>query len=416
MNLGYVISVIEQIASRAFDRPYPSKLVINFTYKFIGSPRASILILGFIIIPMMLLTTLLTTLLICGILIYSRDWHLPISGDSSLSGPQKFHQKTTPRIGGLAIFIGLQIGLGVLIYSNSSFTQQCFYILLASLPVFVAGLAEDLTKKVGVKYRLFGAFFSGLAFCWLFEIQAIRLDVIYLDALLQNPLLAIAFLCFAIAGLANAYNIIDGFNGLASMVSIISLIAILCVSIQVNDGLVIELALMTIGAIGGFFLCNYPRGLIFLGDSGAYLIGFLIACLSILLVARHDTISPWFALTVNAYPILETIFTIWRRKFHQGKSVGLPDASHFHSLIYRRVMRFSHNEDDKTHQYLRNAKTSPYLWVLSSLSIVPTLFCWNSTPALIVCAVGFVLLYLYIYRKMVRFKVPGWVNRPPPLK
>jgi UDP-GlcNAc:undecaprenyl-phosphate GlcNAc-1-phosphate transferase len=362
---------------------------------------------------MLLLTTFLTSLLICGILIYTNDWHLHFSGDHDVTGPQKFHQKTIPRIGGLAIFLGFQLGLWVSAYSNSSIALQCFYLLLASLPVFIAGLAEDVTKMVGVKLRLISAFCSGLLFTWLFEIVAIRLDVIYLDPLFQNPWLAIPFLCFAIAGVSNAYNIIDGFNGLASMVGIISLTAIFYVGLQFNDGLVMTLALMAIGAIGGFFLWNYPRGLIFLGDSGAYWIGFLIACLSILLVARHDMVSPWFALMVNAYPIFETLFTMWRRKVQQGKSMGLPDGVHFHSLIYRRVMRWVRHGDGKPHHYLQNAKTSCYLWLLSTIGVIPAVLWWDSSAALMPAAVGFLIVYVYLYRKLVRFQTPGWINRPP---
>jgi UDP-GlcNAc:undecaprenyl-phosphate GlcNAc-1-phosphate transferase len=361
---------------------------------------------------MSILITFLASIVFCCILVYTKNWHLRFSGDYDLSGPQKFHKKTTPRIGGLAIFISFQFGLGSLAYSNYSIAQQCFYLSLASLPVFVAGLAEDFTKTVGVKWRLISSFCSGFFFIWLFEIMAIRFDLIYLDTLFQNPSIVIVFLSFAIAGLANAYNIIDGFNGLASMVGIISLAAISYVGLQINDELVIMLALITISAIGGFFLWNYPRGFIFLGDSGAYWIGFLIACLSILLVVRNDMVSPWFALMVNAYPIFETLFTIWRRSVYQRKSLGLPDGVHFHTLIYRRVLRWEHIVNDKPLYYLRNAKTSPYLWLLSSIGVIPAVIWWDSTVALMTAAVGFLLIYLYLYRMIVRFQTPRWFNPP----
>lgn len=362
---------------------------------------------------MSVLASFIASLIVCGLLVYSRGWHLRFSGDHDLNGPQKFHETSTPRIGGLAIFMGLQTGLGGLVLSASPLASACFYMMLASLPVFVAGLTEDLTKTVGIKWRLLSAFLSGILFVLLFEIDAIRLDVFYLDALLQNPWVALLFLSFAIAGVSNAYNIIDGFNGLASMVGIISLCAIAYVGLQVGDALVTTTALLAIAAIAGFFLWNYPRGLIFLGDSGAYLIGFIIACLSILLVVRHATVSPWFALMVNAYPIFETIFTMWRRTVHQGKSIGLPDGAHFHSLIYRRVMRWVHHGDGKPHHYLRNAKTSPYLWALSSIGVIPAVLWWDSSTALMLAALAFVLLYIHLYRKMVRFQTPEWINRPP---
>lgn len=69
------------------------------------------------------------------------------------------------------------------------------------------------------------------------------------------------------------------------------------------------------GAIGGFFIWNYSRGLIFLAHGGAYLISLFIAVLSIILLIT--------------YPIFERLFTIWRRKVHQVKNLGLPDGAHF---------------------------------------------------------------------------------------
>ncbi len=142
---------------------------------------------------------------------------------------------------------------------------------------------------------------------------------------------------------------------------------------------------------------------------GAYLIGFSIACLSLLLVARNPRVSPWFAIMVNAYPIFETLFTIWRRSVHQGKNPGLPDGAHFHSLIYRRIMRWACPGDQS---YWANAKTSPYLWVLSSVGVIPALLWWHSTPALIVSAVVFVILYNLTYRQIVTFRTPNWLGRP----
>jgi UDP-N-acetylmuramyl pentapeptide phosphotransferase/UDP-N-acetylglucosamine-1-phosphate transferase len=231
-----------------------------------------------------------------------------------------------------------------------------------------------------------------------------------LDAWFSHPWFVVLFLAFGVAGLSNAYNIIDGFNGLASMVAIISALAITYVAFKVGDPLILNLALALIGAIAGFFLWNYPKGLIFLGDSGAYLIGFVIACLSIVLVARNPIVSPWFAIMVNAYPIFETLFTIWRRSVHQGKNPGLPDGAHFHSLIYRRIMRWAHPGDQS---YWANAKTSPYLWVLSSLGVIPALLWWDSTMALITSAALFMVLYNLTYRQMVTFRTPSWLGRPP---
>lgn len=360
----------------------------------------------------LLLSSLFASLVVCGLLIRYRDWHLRFTGDHDLTGPQKFHEEVTPRIGGVGIAAGLITAIIMGSWSNLPLAKSLSLIALAALPVYTFGITEDLTKRIGVKVRLISAFISGALFLFIFDISSIRLDIPIVDTLMAHPAAAVFFLAFAIAGLSNAYNIIDGFNGLASMVGIIAATAILYVAFKVQDPLVISLAFITIGSISGFFLWNYPRGLIFLGDGGAYLIGLLIAIASILLVVRHPSVSPWFALMVNAYPIFETLFTIWRRAVHQGRNPGRPDGAHFHSLIYRRVMRWVYH-DGKPHHYLHNAKTSPYLWVLSSLGVIPAILWWNSTLLLVLSAAVFVMFYLYAYRAIVTFKTPIVIrNRP----
>jgi UDP-N-acetylmuramyl pentapeptide phosphotransferase/UDP-N-acetylglucosamine-1-phosphate transferase len=223
------------------------------------------------------------------------------------------------------------------------------------------------------------------------------------------PAVSLAFTIFAITGLANAYNIIDGFNGLSSMVGIITLLALGYLGLKFNDASIIFLSFTMASAILGFFLLNYPRGLIFLGDGGAYLIGFWVATLSVMLVNRHPEISPWFALMVNAYVIMETLFTIYRRKFHQGKSPGHPDGIHFHSLIFRRILNPSHTPNE-LEWFNANSKTSPYLWILSSLATIPAILFWSSTPILIGFFLLFSISYIWLYKRIVSFKTPAWMH------
>ena len=161
-------------------------------------------------------------------------------------------------------------------------------------------------------------------------------------------------------------------------------------------------------AIMGFFLLNYPRGLIFLGDGGAYLIGFWVATLSVLLVNLHPEISPWFAVMVNAYPIMETLFTIYRRKFHQGKSPGHPDGIHFHSLIFRRILNRTHINTELD-WFNANSKTSPYLWIITSMATIPAILFFHSTPILIGFIALFTAAYVWLYKKIITFKTPKWI-------
>jgi UDP-N-acetylmuramyl pentapeptide phosphotransferase/UDP-N-acetylglucosamine-1-phosphate transferase len=119
-------------------------------------------------------------------------------------------------------------------------------------------------------------------------------------------------------------------------------------------------------------------------------------------------VSPWFALLVNAYPIFETLFTIWRRKVHQGKNPSLPDGAHFHSLVYRRIIRWADaHKSNETISYAKNAKTSPYLWLLSSMAVFPAIIWWQTTWILQCFALVFCISYVWIYSAVVKFKTPN---------
>jgi UDP-N-acetylmuramyl pentapeptide phosphotransferase/UDP-N-acetylglucosamine-1-phosphate transferase len=114
---------------------------------------------------------------------------------------------------------------------------------------------------------------------------------------------------------------------------------------------------------------------------------------------------------VNGYPIFETLFTIWRRKVHQGKNPGLPDGAHFHSLIYRRLIRWAEVYKTKdAASYSKNAKTSPYLWVLSSLAVFPAIIWWQTTWILQCFALLFCISYVWAYNAVVKFKTPSIFN------
>ena len=352
-----------------------------------------------------LVATFLSSFVATFLIIHFKNLHQHYSADWDLAGPQKFHTNAVPRIGGISIAIGLFVGI---LFGFKSIKSPFIEITLfaCTIPTFIVGLTEDLTKKISVHLRLVFTAIAAALFVYLAPIEIIRVDIHYLDIILSAPFAGTVLAIFAITGLANAYNIIDGFNGLASMVGIITLLAIAYVSVVVGDSLILNLSLLLVSAILGFFIWNYPRGLIFLGDGGAYTIGFWISSLSILLIFRHEEISPWFALLINGYPIVETLFTIYRRKIHQGKSPGQPDGSHFHTLIYRRILK------PRNHPGLfsANAKTAPYLWMLTILSTTPAILWWESTPILIAFSLVFLICYVWLYTRIVKLKTPWWMH------
>jgi UDP-N-acetylmuramyl pentapeptide phosphotransferase/UDP-N-acetylglucosamine-1-phosphate transferase len=186
-------------------------------------------------------------------------------------------------------------------------------------------------------------------------------------------------------------------------------LALAYVAFQVGDTLVFSLALAGAGAVLGFFVWNYPAGLIFLGDGGAYFIGFLAAEVALLLLVRNAQVSPLFPLLTCIYPVFETLFSMYRRKVIRGRSVGMPDGLHLHSLVYRRMLRWAIGREDAAAMMKRNSRTAPYLWLLSMFAVVPAVLFWDDSRILGACIVLFALSYIVLYGKIIRFKVPGWM-------
>jgi UDP-N-acetylmuramyl pentapeptide phosphotransferase/UDP-N-acetylglucosamine-1-phosphate transferase len=352
---------------------------------------------------MSFVVSLIVTLLV----VRSNDRHAHLSADHDLDGPQKFHVHPVPRIGGVGVLIAMLSGALLAQLMNSPLSASIWLFLACALPAFGAGLVEDLTKKVSPAKRLWATAASAALGAWCLDALIRRTDIPGVDMLVQMPIVAIALTLLVVSGVANAVNIIDGFNGLASMCALIMLLALAYVGLQLNDRLVVTLALIAAGATLGFFVWNFPAGLIFLGDGGAYLLGFVIAELGVLTIARHPTVSPLFPLLLCAYPIFETVFTMYRRKL-KGGSPSHPDGIHLHTLIHRRLVRPLLGEAPESSLRARNSMTSPYLWLLCSLSVIPAMLWFSSTAVLACCLVLFMVSYTALYWSIVRFKVPRW--------
>jgi UDP-N-acetylmuramyl pentapeptide phosphotransferase/UDP-N-acetylglucosamine-1-phosphate transferase len=342
-------------------------------------------------------------------LIRYRFIHGHLSNDSDFDGPQKFHTEAVPRIGGLSIITGIAASVILLILTKPNF-EIPLILLLCSIPTFCIGLLEDFTKSISPKIRLFFTSISALLVIYFLECSITKVDVIGVDELFLISGFGIFFTAFAIIGITNAYNIIDGFHGLSSMVATIGLLAICYLALSLNDRLIAQICFLMIGANLGFFIWNYPRGLIFLGDGGAYLLGFWTATTSILLIVRHPEISPWVAIMINGYPILETLFSIWRKAIHRKGSASEPDSIHFHMLIYRRILSPNQTQSGDKSSFSLNAKTSPYLWALSGCSAVPAILWPHSTKLLMFFAALVCILYIWLYLRIVRFQTPRWLH------
>ena len=346
------------------------------------------------------------------LVVTSADHHFHWSADHDLSGPQKMHVKAVPRVGGLGILAGVCAGAALLPWLAGGSVREIALLLACTLPAFGSGIWEDFTKALSPRRRMVALAVSGALGVWLLGGAFTHTGWVALDTLLiSNGLLWLGAVgaVFAVTGISNSVNIIDGMNGLASMCATMMCVALAYIAWRVGDGLICGVALATVGATLGFFVWNYPRGLVFLGDGGAYLLGFIVAELGILLTTRHPQVSMLAPLLLVAYPVFETLFTMYRRRFIQMRSMTQPDGSHLHTLIYRRLKRGPVNSSGERGSTRGNSGTSPYLWLLNAVVVIPSMIWWNNTTALALSLAVFVLVYLDIYWRIVRFRSPRWV-------
>ncbi len=316
------------------------------------------------------------------------------------------------RAGGIGVAAGLLISLLARMVDESPIAPVVARIgltmLVSAAPVFVAGLMEDLTGRMGITSRLIAALVSAACAGVMLDAWIVRVDVPLFNVALGMPFFSVMFTCLLVAGITNAFNIIDGFNGLAAGVASLILIGIAYVAFKVNDVAVLVAALTAVGAILGFMLLNFPRGLIYLGDGGAYLLGFWIGVLLVLLVGRNQEVSAWFPVLLCSYPVCELLFSIYRRVIVRRVHPGLPDAAHLHHLIYKRLVRWLVGTDLQAHKTQRNALTAPYLWIITSIGVAPAVAFWKSTVALQIGCAIFAAAYVYGYTRIVKFRAPRW--------
>ena len=333
--------------------------------------------------------------------------------------PQRFHHGDVPRLGGLAMVLGCFVALAVMplttVYWPAMQAQQWNWWhwltwLLVLLPMLLGGFSEDITQRLKVAARLGLSVLSGLLAVVLLEVTVERLGLGLFDRILeQQPWIGLVIALFAVAGLPHAFNIIDGYNGLAGTVAMIASLALAYVAFLVGDHHLTALMLCLAGSTLGLLFWNYPRGLIFAGDGGAYFWGGMIALASLLLVQRNEAVSAWFPLLLLAYPVWEAVFSIYR-KLARGDSPGLADALHFHQLIYRRLVRGVLDADHAREMLRRNNRTSPYLWGFSMLTVVPAVLFWDNTTVLMLFCLVFAVTYVGGYLMIIRFKVPRWLK------
>ena len=342
----------------------------------------------------MFLSILISLTLTLIIVLLPKNW---VTDLDDLTGVQKFHHQPTPRIAGVPVFMSFFIGLWYLDLKEVDYV----FLLLASLPVFMGGSIEDIIVRVSPFKRMISILASIVMMFIFLDIRIDFLGFTLVDYLLSNSIVSLLFTLLVVGGVVNAINIIDGYNGLLIGYSIAVLLAIAYVANILGDDLVIQLSLILIASLLGVFIFNFPFGKIFMGDGGAYFIGFMMAVIGLMLGNRNEEVSHWFILLLFIYPLYETAFSVYRKKIVRNTSPSQPDGYHLHMMLYKRLVRRKFFKNNKT---MQNSMTSPFLWALSLVGIIPAVIWYDNQTMLIIWAFIFMIIYTIIYRRIVHFK------------
>ncbi|GEN89748.1 glycosyltransferase family 4 protein [Oceanobacillus sojae] len=236
---------------------------------------------------------------------------------------RKIHQKATPRLGGLAIFIGALFGM-IYLQPSHIYVDE---ILIGSIIILITGALDDkytirpIIKLSGQVIAASLLIYAGLV---IERITIPLLGVVELGFL--GPVLTF----FWIIGITNAINLIDGLDGLATGVTTIALISIFAMALVDYQVLVAYLCITFIGANIGFLYHNFYPAKIYMGDTGSNLLGYIVAIISILGLFKNITFFSFIIpVVILAVPIFDTLVAMIRRMYNK-ESIMTADRRHIH--------------------------------------------------------------------------------------
>ena len=259
---------------------------------------------------------------------------------------RRMHTKKMPKFGGPAVILGFLVSMVYLIIvmsiegSLNLFTEQQYGrkligLLLGIVVIAITGIIDDI-KTLKPWQELLGQTIAAIIVV-SFGIQIEHLDIPFLYRIGLNDVFSTIVTILWIIGVTNAINLIDGLDGLSSGISLISCISLLIIFLM-NDSPMIATVIVTAmsGALVGFLPYNFSPAKTFIGDAGSNFLGFMLAVVSILGVAKTYTAAVIvLPVIVLGLPIFDVIFAIIRRiaKGKSIKAVFKPDKGHLHHRL-----------------------------------------------------------------------------------
>jgi UDP-GlcNAc:undecaprenyl-phosphate/decaprenyl-phosphate GlcNAc-1-phosphate transferase len=321
-----------------------------------------------------------------GIVLLSLIKRLKLPQPGRVYNVQNIHITATPRLGGIAIFAAVAL---MLAFTSAPLAERYGLFVAAASVLFFAGLAEDCGISVSPRMRLLASISASLLVIIFLDVWLPRVDLWVFDSIMAYGWFGIPFTILITAGIANAFNLIDGLHGLSSGVAAVSAAALSIISDLAGYEAGHHLCLMLCAAVIGFFIINYPLGLIFLGDSGAYTLGFVLAWFGVAILLNSPDVGAWAIMLTMLLPACDVVLSIVRRSLAR-KPTGRPDRMHAHHIVYRSLRACL------GHSRMRNYANPLATLILLPCAIVPAIFgivFWNQPSAAFMAAAGLIIFY-----------------------
>ena len=313
--------------------------------------------------------------------------------DRDFEKPQAFHKESIPRSGGLAAIISLTIFF-ILYYFLFEELLLDYFIL--SIALFSLGFLEDMKLKISPNYRLVLMVAVLIFFIVFFSINIKGLDVPFVNVWMENSIFSTAFILLCFLFIINGANLVDGFNGLLAIHLLIINIILVFLNFNSNNQNLGWIISAQIVILFSFLVFNFPKAKIFMGDSGSYLFGSLVALNIIETNNSNPEISSFFFCILLFYLFFEVFFSFFR-KLYLRKSPLKPDKSHLHMLLYNFLEK---SQKFKDCNYINSIVINLVYFCL----IFPAIFFIYNGPASKYLFFCFLVIYMVFYFLLYSFE------------
>lgn len=244
----------------------------------------------------------------------------------------KIHRAPISYLGGVALLKACAVGFLALGFLDNALIPALISLFLASIPIFALGFWDDLRWKHISTIKPMIKFFLLLA---VPLISSLLLSLGGFPFFAESLFLAIFISTFAMFVLMNSVNYQDGMDGLAGGLAAISFAGFFLAGLMAGNVFIASVSLVLLGAVLGFLVFNFPPATIFMGDSGAYFLGFFLAFLGLSFSIGNSIQSVLASVFIAGVPLFEGGFTNARRVM-RGKSIFFGDRSHVYDLLLQR--------------------------------------------------------------------------------